>query len=329
MFDLTILSPQHPRLALYAFSFTAFLITIILNKRAKLPRVGLALIFTIIFFSAFILKFYLLLGLVLAGLIIAIGGTVDEKLSLSPGLQIIWQLAAILPVVSFGWSIPYITNPFGDGLIYLDQFSLGTWLIPGSLVAVVWLFLMINAINWLDGVDGLASGVSLVAFLVLAAISLLPATQDSATLALSLIGFSALAAFLLFNWPPAKVYLGTSGSWFLGLYLGLAAFGGGKIATTLLVLSLPILDAIFVILQRLIKRRPPWRGGDQLHLHDRLRFLGFSSAQITLIAIVFTSLLGIAALLLSTSYKLLTIVIAAALLLIFIFATIIRHEKSR
>lgn len=233
------------------------------------------------------------LGLISAAVLTLILGTLDDRKNLSPAAQLISQILIVAVAVTSGWSIPYVTNPAGSGVIHLN-------IMLGTLLAALWLIFLINAVNWLDGSDGLAGSVGVVAFFTLIAVSLLPATQDTRTLNLALIGLGALAAFLIWNWPPAKVYLGTAGSWWLGLYLGLVAISGrGKIAITLLVLALPLLDALYVIVKRLIANQPPWRGDTVSHFHHRLRSRGMSPPAICLIAIVLSATLGASALLLT------------------------------
>lgn len=232
-------------------------------------------------------------GVTLAAVLTLIIGTLDERHNLSPGVQLLGQALIVSTVVLTGWTIPYITNPLGPGIIYLPT-------VIGALLAALWLIILMNTINWLDGSDGLAGSVGVVAFITLIAISLLPTTYDTQTLFLALIGLGATAAFLVWNWPPAKVYLGTTGSWWLGLYLGLVAIAGqGKIATTVLVLALPLLDAIYVIIKRLLAGQPPWRGDTASHFHHRLRARGVSPRAICLIAAAVSAILGAGALLLT------------------------------
>ena len=187
-----------------------------------------------------------------------------------------------------------------------------------------------NSINWLDGIDGLAGSVGTVAFVTLAAVSLLPSTQDSTTLSLAVIGVGSLGAFTLWNWPPARVYLGTSGSWFLGLYLGLVAIvGGGKIATALLVLAIPALDALAVFVQRLFSGRPPWQGDQQRHLHHRLRAAGLSDTAITLLAITISAVFGTAAVLLQTRHKLMVLLAIGIALSLLVTVLGLRQGKRK
>lgn len=243
------------------------------------------------------------IGFLVATLIIALIGKMDEFQPLSAKWQLIWQLAIAAVLVISGWSIPYISNPFGDGVI----------MIPGILAAALtigWVLVIMNAVNWLDGADGLAGGVTLVGCLALAAVAMLPAIYNASALGIALAGAGALAAFFVWNFPPAKVYLGTVGSWFVGMFIALAAItGGGKIATTCLILALPILDMAFVLLQRLIRRQPVWKGDTISHMHHRLLRVGVPAKHILAAAIVVTFWFGIMSVLLATTAKL--IVLAA------------------
>jgi UDP-GlcNAc:undecaprenyl-phosphate GlcNAc-1-phosphate transferase len=304
MLNFVPLNPTALWVALLAFAGTCSLI--LLSRRFQWRYSGLILTGSLTLLSFFFLPLSLWLGLLAASFLLALGGILDEKFSLPPGQQLLWQLAAALTAVSFGWTIPYVTHPFESGVLSLAWLSAGTWLLPGSLIALLWLIIIMNTLNWLDGSDGLAGSLSVVVFLTLAVISLLPSTQDSLTLQLALLGLGATTGFLLFNWPPAQTYLGTTGVWYLGLYLGLVAIiGGGKIATTLLVFALPLLDALFVIIQRLLAGEPPWRGRDRRHLHDRLKGQGLSPAGIASLSLTVSALLALSALALPTLYKLL------------------------
>lgn len=292
VFDLTPLTSHTLIVALGSFIVTFFILS---RWQPKYAGRLLACI-TVLLSLVFIEKLSLKIGLVVATVLIIAVGQADETKPLSAAVQLFWQLGIAIILATSGWIIPHVTNPIGSGVWHL-----GALAVPAT---IVWIMLMLNAINWLDGLDGLASSVSLVAFLTLAAVSLLPATQDTTTLNLSLIAAGALLGFFLYNAPPAKVYLGTVGSWFVGLFLALTALiGGGKVATATLVLAIPILDAGFVILQRLLHRQPPWIG-DKSHLHHRLLAAGFSSRQIIILAATFTATLGGIAVTAQTIYKL-------------------------
>lgn len=299
MFDFTPLSAQH--VLLFAACFTAAFILLRSHKANTRARFAGNIVISVIAIAASfsVQDTSLRIGLLAAAIITFIIGTIDELYKLSSARQLAAQIVIAAIVVASGWVIQYVSNPWGEGVLQLP------WLL-GLAITIAWLVFLMNSINWLDGVDGLSSSVGTVAFFVLAAVSLLPSTQDATTLTLAMIGAGVLGAFTLWNWPPAKVYLGTSGSWFLGLYLGLVAIvGGGKIATTLLVLALPTIDFIAVIIQRLAVGQPPWQGDQVLHLHHRLRSAGFKPATISLLAVVATTTFGVAAVALHTRYKIL------------------------
>lgn len=258
------------------------------------------------------LTFKLWLGIALCALLTILVGVADEQYSLRPGTQLFWQLVIAVLAVSFGWTIRYVSHPLADGVIQLDQISVGSFVLPGSLLAIVWLLLLMNAMNWLDGVDGLAAGVGVLALVTLGLISLLPEVQDAHTLSLAAIGGGSLLAFFFWNVPPARVYLGTSGSWFLGWYIGLVAMaGGGKIATTLLVLSWPVIDLVIVAVGRVLAGQAPWRGDTTHHLHYRLRATGISDKWIIALAVSISAGLGILAVALQTQHKILVLTIIA------------------
>lgn len=247
-------------------------------------NIGLVLVAACAALAVFVLPGHLAWGLVAAGVIIAAVGTLDERHRLSPGQQLVGQLLAASMLVAAGWTIPYVTNPLGPGVLML-----GSW---GGLLAMVWLIGLMNAVNWLDGVDGLAGGVGLIVFLALAAVSLLPAFADGLAFRLSIIGAGVTLAFLLGNWPPARIYLGTTGAWWLGLFLGVVAMAGrGKITATALVLAWPLIDAAAVVMGRLRSGVPIWQG-DKQHFHHRLLAAGLSPGRISTVAMLVSALVA-------------------------------------
>lgn len=309
-FDLTPLTVR--QLFLFLISFIAvFAIASNWNlKGFRVPKkniyfAGLMPAVVIAVLTLLILKNLALgLGLIIATLLIIFIGRIDEKNRLTASAQLFWQIVVALVLVMFGWVIPHVSNPIGEGVLYLG--------VLGLPLTLAWIVLTINAVNWFDGLDGLASSVSVIAFLALATISLLPATQDATTLSLALIGAGAMLGFLLLNAPPARIYLGTIGSWFLGSYLAITAIiGGGKVATAALVLAIPLLDLLFVIIQRIAKKQRPWMGDTKHHLFHRLAAAGFTPRQIVLIISIATAVLGFSAVTLQTTQKLLTFVILA------------------
>lgn len=322
MFDLTPLTEYHFIIFLAVFLFLYLAVWAIVyifrpeshrvpetnvpNAKHLVYYVGAYVVAVISVASAVVLidELSLLMGLITGAILILLIGSTDEKHGLSPMRQLVWQVLIAATVVYFGFAIPHVSNPFSGGIIDLSLWSVGDWIFPGSILAILWLIFVMNAFNWLDGLDGLAGSVSFMVFLTLAAISLLPQTQDSNTLSLALIGAAAMLAFLIWNFAPARAYLGTTGSWFIGLYLGVVAIiGGGKMATALLVLAIPALDAIFVIVQRLLDGKAPWRGDKTRHLHYRLLDYGLSPRTISLLAGAVTAALGATAVFMQTTQK--------------------------
>ncbi len=184
-----------------------------------------------------------------------------------------------------------ILTAFNFPFIHGDQINLwraSPWLAIGA--TVLWISWMTNTINFSDGIDGLAAGVSLIAAGALAIHALTLQQLTVALLPLALAG--ACAGFLLFNFPPARIFMGDSGAEFLGYVLGTSAIiGGAKLATVLLVLGVPILDVAWLIVARTSAGRSPAQGGrDNLHL--RLRDLGFSDRQIVLFYYMLSAIFG-------------------------------------
>jgi UDP-N-acetylmuramyl pentapeptide phosphotransferase/UDP-N-acetylglucosamine-1-phosphate transferase len=237
------------------------------------------------------------LGLVL------LGGTLiflvmwrDDVVELPPLPKLVAQVAAALIAVGpYLWDhtrYPDVAGALTEARgVVLTAFKfpfveqVGLWDVSPWLaivVTVIWIGWMTNTINWSDGIDGLAGGVSLIAALALAlnALRQSPPQLTIALLPLALAG--AAAGFLWFNFPPARIFMGDSGAELLGYILGVSAIiGGAKLATVLLVLGVPILDVIWLIVSRTLSGRSPARGGRD-HLHLRLRDLGFSPRQVVL-----------------------------------------------
>ena len=217
------------------------------------------------------------LGLVAGACLILFFGTWDDLAPIGWKPQIVFQIGLAGLIFFSGMRAWVLTNPFGDSWFLRPEVSV--W--PSLLVGIVFTLLIMNAMNWSDGVDGLLGGVSLAAFFTLFFVSLRPEVNQPTVAILSCIFAGLSLGFLVYNVPPARLLAGTSGSYFLGFGVAaLALFSGAKIATTLLVLSVPVLDACFVIVSRLRARQSPFRGGDERHLHDRLRQRGWSDRTI-------------------------------------------------
>ena len=232
-----------------------------------------------------------LVGLLLGGALAAGFGVLDDYFDLRARWQFAAQLALAGIAIAFGILIEFLSNPFGPGIIRLDTpFAIG--------FTVLWIAGMINSINFIDGLDGLSSGVVLIAAVTLGLISLTLVSQPFvAVLCFALAG--ALLGFLRWNFHPATVFVGTSGVMFMGYTLAvLSILGTAKVAVALLVLAVPIIDAFWIIVRRLAQRRSPF-SPDRGHLHHRMLDVGLSHRQTVLLIYGICIALGALSLLLS------------------------------
>jgi len=276
-----------------------------------------------------------LAGIIAAALILAVGGMLDDAYDLPPARQIAWPVLAALVIVASGIGIKYITNPLG-GQIFLDRYAVTALWFGGipykiSLIAdlftVCWLLGMTYTTKFLDGLDGLVSGITVIGALVIAAVSMMKEVSQPDTAALALIVAAAFFGFLLFNASPASIFLGEGGSTMAGFLLGtLAIISGGKIATTLLVVGLPLFDALFVIFRRVRQRRSP-TSGDRSHLHFRLLDLGFTPRQVVLFYYFVAALFGTSTLILKGWEKLAAIGLLASVLIALTAAGMVAYRK--
>jgi len=229
----------------------------------------------------------LLLGTAIAGVI----GLIDDRYDLRARWQIIGQFLIALIPIAFGLRIAFISNPLGAGdLLFPDAIALG--------VTIFWTLGMQNSMNFIDGLDGLSGGISLFAAVTLGVIAL-PTSPLLAALSFTLAG--ALAGFLRFNFYPASIYMGTSGILAVAYALAvLALLGTAKVAAALLILGVPIIDALFVIVGRIAAGRSPYTP-DESHIHRRLLRYGFSHRGSVLVLYALTAALSVLALLLTGS----------------------------
>ncbi len=228
-----------------------------------------------------------LTGVLLGSVAILPLAIMDDRRRLSPLPQLLGQIVIASVPVAFGVVADSIQTPFW-GVIPLPA-----WLVvPFTLL---WIVGMINTINLVDVMDGLAAGIATIAALVLFARSVFDFGQyDIAILPLALAG--CCLGFLPHNWNPAKIIMGSSGALLLGYGLAIMSImGGAKVATALLVLGVPIADVAWVIVRRLASGRSPMKGGDQRHLPQRLLLAGMSTRQIVLSFYLLCALFGVAA----------------------------------
>jgi len=251
----------------------------------------------------------LLLGGLLGGGAIALAtGIIDDVRNLSPHWKIILQTAAALVALLAGYSISRVNNPFGQPWV------LGWLTVP---VTLFWFLGCMNAVNLLDGLDGLAAGVCLVASVTLFLVSVLFGNVLSMLLLASLSG--AIFGFLLFNFHPASIFLGDSGTMLLGFMIGALSLSGARKAEATVVLlipavalGLPILDTSVAILRRW-SRKLPISSADRHHIHHFLLSTGLSHKRVVLILYVVCLSLGAVALLIATGRDEVTLFIIGSL----------------
>jgi UDP-GlcNAc:undecaprenyl-phosphate GlcNAc-1-phosphate transferase len=268
------------------------------------------------------------LGFFFGGLILVLGGALDDKYNLNPKQQIIFPIIASIFVIIGGVSIDKIGNPFG-GQIILDNFSVnicsclgsaGTFSIVSALLIFIWLMGMMYTTKILDGLDGLVAGVTAIGALIIAMFTFTSRYYQPDIGLAAFILFFAVLGFLFLNWHPAKIFLGEGGSLFLGFALGvLSIISGAKIAIALLVMGLPILDLAWIIIQRLREGKNPFKHSDRKHLHFRLLDIGLSQKQAVLLYYVVSLVSGLSALFLQSQGK----IFALGLLIILMIAFIV------
>lgn len=297
--DRKIHSKPIPLLGGWAI-YGSFLLTILILWQSNLLLDGKVDIATIGWF-------------LLAGLILMINGYLDDRYSLSPKISIWGPILASVVVIWSGIQISYITNPAG-GVLYLD--NLFAWDFVVLLITFLWLLGITYTTKLLDGIDGLTSSIGLIASIVIFVVSLSWDVVGSSTSLLALALAGAILGFLIFNWHPAKIFLGESGSTFIGFALGvLSIISGSKIATALLVMGLPVLDIFWVIIKRLKNGKAFWQGGQE-HLHFRMLKSGFSQKQIVLFLSSVSLAFGLISILFTTKIKISALIIVFVLMVI-------------
>lgn len=270
-----------------------------------------------------------LIGILSGALILTIIGTLDDIFDLNPFLRLVVNLVAALVVVGTGIGIAYITNPFGPGVIHLNQPQLvlqflgktrTIWLLA-DLFAVFFIIWNMNIVNWAKGVDGQLPGfVSIAAVMIgLLSVRFLDDPTQFNTAHLGFIVGGAYLGLLFWNWYPQKMMpgygAGSLGGYFLSI---LAILGGAKVATTLMVLAIPTADAIFTIARRILAGKSPF-WGDRGHLHHKLLDrLGWGRRRIAAFYWLSSLSLGLLSLYLGTWGKIITLSLVTTLVFAFL-----------
>lgn len=270
-----------------------------------------------------------LYGFIAALFILLAVGYLDERHDLPPIARLAALIAAALCVILSGTGIVQITNWSGQGGMSMVWWKFGAISLPADLLTLAWLVAVTLAVKFLDGLDGLVTGQTVIASGLIAALALSAAYFQPPVAILAMIIAAAFFGFLPHNVHPAKQFLGESGSTVAGFSLAfLAIVSGAKMATALMALGLPLADASLVILGRMARGASPFRG-DDTHLHFKLLQAGLSQRQVVAVMWVIALVFGVAAFGFQTRGKtLLLIALVGTTILLSFFAGIMRRKRS-
>ena len=278
-----------------------------------------------------------LYGTLAGAAIIAVMGVIDDCKNLPAKLKFVIQIIAALVVVFAGdIKIDVFTNP--NFLSDNPYWVLPEWL--SVTLTVIWIVFITNAVNFIDGLDGLAAGVSAIMSISLVFISIRVGEYSIAILGIALMG--SCFGFLPFNFNPAKIFMGDTGSTFLGCMLATLSIQGVfksyaviSFAVPLLILGLPLFDALFAMIRRILRGQSPMTA-DRGHLHHRLVDMGFSQKQTVFILYAISGVLGITAVLLAESGVLRALLLVICVLILLLIGSMLgknsyvhQHQDNR
>ena len=278
-----------------------------------------------------------LYGTLAGAAIIAVMGVIDDCKNLPAKLKFVIQIIAALVVVFAGdIKIDVFTNP--NFLSDNPYWVLPEWL--SVTLTVIWIVFITNAVNFIDGLDGLAAGVSAIMSISLVFISIRVGEYSIAILGIALMG--SCFGFLPFNFNPAKIFMGDTGSTFLGFMLATLSIQGVfksyaviSFAVPLLILGLPLFDAWFAMIRRILRGQSPMTA-DRGHLHHRLVDMGFSQKQTVFILYAISGVLGITAVLLAESGVLRALLLVICVLILLLIGSMLgknsyvhQHQDNR
>ncbi len=290
------------------------------------PRIGgLAIVFgfmvAVLCFGGDFSKEFL--SIIAGAGILCVLGIIDDCKGLDAKIKFVVQIIAALVVVFYGdIRISVFSNPnvFSEAPFVV----LPMWL--SATVTVIWIVFMTNAVNFIDGLDGLAAGVSAIMSMSMVFIAITYHEYEIALMGIALMG--SCFGFLPFNFNPAKIFMGDTGSMFLGYMLSVLSVQGMfksyaviSFAVPLIMLGLPLFDALFAMLRRLLTGKNPM-SADRGHLHHRLYDMGFSQKQTVFILYAISGVLGITSILLAEQRFLRAMLLLICVLIFLLIATL-------
>ena len=285
--------------------------------KVPIPRMGGLAIFLAFLLSVLIFADIdrQMQGILLGAVMIVVLGVMDDIMALRALPKLFVQIAAAGVAVYHGCTIQFLSNP--------NVFSTSTYVNLGWLsipITIIWIVAITNAVNFIDGLDGLAVGVSAISTASLIVVSLLVSETKVAIVLCALFG--ACLGFIPYNLNPAKIFMGDTGSTFLGYILATLSITGLfkmyaiiSFAVPFLILGVPIFDICFAILRRLAKGQNPMQA-DRGHVHHRLIDMGFSQKQAVAITYMLTAILGLSAVLLTSSGELKALILIGSVIVV-------------
>lgn len=296
-----------------------------------IPRAGGVPIFLALLAATlyFVPLNHVISGILISAGILVVVGVIDDYSDTSPYIRFGLNLLISLLVISYGLGIPYVSNPFGN-VIRLDEVKwsfefLGqhhTFLIVANVLAIIWLTWTTNMVNWSKGVDGQLPGFVGITAIFLGLLAQRFTAHDVNAQTVSMLSFIIAGAYLGFlphNFYPQKIMPGYGGGGLAGFLLGiLSILSFGKIGTAIVILAIPMIDAIYSILRRLKNKQSPFKA-DWGHFHHRLLEVGWGRRRIAVFYWIVSLILGIASLFLEGIEKVIAFVTIALLLIVFIY----------
>lgn len=258
------------------------------------------------------------ISIILGGFLLTLVGILDDRKDIHPYIRLTTNAGAALLVIMSGIFIPYITNPFGQGVLDFQSITITLFgvSIPiiSYLISFIWIYWTMNIIGWSAGVDGQLPGIVVISAIILGILSLrftITGGQELPTTILSFIVAGSFLGFLFWNFYPQKIMPGYSGKTLAGFLLAiLGILSYAKLGTALIVLGVPMIDAIFTIFRRLKKGKSPiW--ADRGHLHHYLLDLGWKKPMIALCYYIVSAILGAVALSVTSREKIFVLLVVA------------------
>lgn len=272
-----------------------------------------------------------MLSILMGSFILILMGFIDDINPLKARFQLFAQIIAAGIVVFYGGMVLNYVSVLGFNISFMVPFN--------YIITIILIVAIINAINLSDGLDGLCSGISSIYFFTISVIAFIMNAWAGLDTTLALIMLGSILGFLVYNFPPARIYLGDSGSNFLGFIIAVTTLLGYKTATftsliiPLIILATPILDVILSIIRRILKKQNPFSTPDKQHFHHQLLKLKFSTRTSLLIIYLIDFIFAGLSIFYALGATYYVILIYIGLMLVFLFIVLktdilFKHNKK-